>query len=137
MPDTSQIIFIADDDPEDLELIEEGLTQQRPDVIIIKVSNGNDVIAKLDGMADEALPCLIILDYNMPEINGAQVLSLLCEQQRYEQIPKIILSTSNAPVHIQECMKNGATAYFVKPTQIKELDALATQMLHYCSLAAK
>ena len=44
-------------------------------------------------------------------------------------IPKLILSTSNAYIHMQECLKNGATEYFVKPNSMRELEEMTDKML--------
>jgi len=125
-------ILVADDDAEDLELLEEAFTKTESATNLHKVYNGREVIEYLEGQKDAELPCLIILDYNMPELNGSQVLAKICKERRYEAIPKIILSTSSAPLHIHECMRNGATEYFVKPNSIRDLESLATKMLSFC-----
>lgn len=125
-------ILIADDDAEDLELIEEAIHNMEPDADLHLVTNGKAVIEFLQPLAVENLPCLIVLDYNMPELNGSQVLSQICAEARYDDIPKIILSTSSAPLHIEECMSNGATEYWVKPNNMKDLDTLARKILDIC-----
>ena len=68
----------------------------------------------------------------MPELNGAEVLGEICNDFRFKSIPKIILSTSGAILHKDECMNNGATEYFVKPNNMADLEKLAGKMLHYC-----
>ncbi|HYF33149.1 MAG TPA: response regulator [Chitinophagaceae bacterium] len=125
-------ILAVDDDLEDLELIEETISDLEPTANFKKLTDGSQVLPFLDQYADGELPCLIILDYNMPGMNGAQVVSQLCAIPRYEPIPKIILSTSNANSHIRECMDNGALKYFVKPNNIKDMNRLAEEMLSYC-----
>jgi CheY-like chemotaxis protein len=132
MPQKPLTILLADDDEEDLELIEDAIINIEPGAKLHKLTNGNDVIEYLALQPDNALPSLIILDYNMPEINGSQVLSQIRGQVRYEAIPKVILSTSSAPLHIHECMNNGATEYFVKPNNIQDLNSLAKKMLSLC-----
>ena len=126
------MILVADDDEEDLELIEDAIMKLEPTAALHKLKNGNAVIEYLALQPDNALPGLIILDYNMPELNGSQVLSQIGKQVRYKAIPKVILSTSSAPIHIHECMNNGATEYFVKPNNIQDLNALAKKMLALC-----
>jgi CheY-like chemotaxis protein len=125
-------ILAADDDKEDLELIEEALLNASPEAELKTVTTGKDVLDYLSRQPDTALPCLIILDYNMPELNGAQVLAQISREQRYANIPKVVLSTSAAPLHIHECMTNGAAEYFVKPDNMRDLDALALKMLAFC-----
>jgi CheY-like chemotaxis protein len=126
-------ILIADDDKEDLELIEDAFLNNRfNDLRLHKLTDGNKVLDYLDTLKDEELPCLIILDYNMPEMKGSEVISQLSNQPRYKTIPKVILSTSNAPGHIHECKSKGAADYFVKPTTMNELNMVAKKMLSYC-----
>lgn len=128
-------IFIADDDIEDLELIEEAILDVEPTVEIHKFTNGQEVMEALNSRLDSELPCLIILDYNMPEMNGWELLASIKNHARYATIPKIVLSTSNAPLHVQKCMDNGAMEYIVKPNDMKELHYLSVRLLNYCTTA--
>jgi CheY-like chemotaxis protein len=125
-------ILMADDDLEDLELMEEAIRKVRSDLHFHTVTNGNAVLGYLEKQTDERLPCLIILDYNMPQLNGAEVLSELCKHPRYISIVKIIFSTSNAPFHIKECKDYGAAEYFVKPTNMQDLDSIVRKLMTYC-----
>ncbi len=125
-------ILIADDDEEDMELFEDALMRIDPDAELRKLNNGVQVIEYLANQPDNRLPCLIILDYNMPEMTGSEVLNVICKEIRYAQIPKLVLSTSTAPVFIHECMNSGATDYFVKPNNLHDLESLARKMLDYC-----
>jgi CheY-like chemotaxis protein len=125
-------ILMADDDPEDIEMVEEAIAGIDPELEIYKVFNGKAALEYLNNQPDDKLPCLIILDYNMPELNGSEVLSSICGQKRYADIPRIILSISNAPLHISECKRNGATEYFVKPNNMAGFTELAKKMLNYC-----
>jgi CheY-like chemotaxis protein len=100
------------------------------------VNDGKEAIDFLSAASDNKLPCLIVLDYNMPELNGAQVLQLLTGNKRYEHIPKIILSTSGNPTYVQDCLHKGADAYRVKPDSFNELISLAREILDMCSKAA-
>ena len=125
-------ILLADDDEEDLELIEEAILGAESNVTLHKVKNGKALIEFLDRTKKGQLPNLIIMDYNMPELNGAEVLSQIRRKADYISIPIVILSTSNAPLHQQECKARGASEYFVKPNTLSELDALAEKMLSFC-----
>lgn len=126
-------ILMADDDFEDIELMETAIVSIEPGTSFHKVVNGKAVIDYLKRQQDHELPCLIILDYNMPELTGSEVLAVICKERRYENIPKIILSTSSTPAYINECMKNGATEYLVKPDNMTALEAMARKLLNYCN----
>lgn len=133
MPQHQKFILIADDDQEDLELLSEVLLQVEGDVKLHMVNNGSLVLDFLEKANDSELPSLIVLDYNMPNMNGAEVLEQLCKDPRYEKIPKIIWSTSNNSSYIKECLEKGATTYFVKPATHKNLQEQAEQMLKMCA----
>ena len=132
MPEKQKLILLADDDVEDLELLQEAILQLQPQARLHAVTNGNMVLDYLEQTALTELPCLIVLDYNMPEINGAELLQRLGSEPRYQNIPKAVWSTSNSNLYIKECMENGADAYFVKPATNKQLLDLANQLLSLC-----
>ena len=132
MPKPSLNIVMADDDAEDLELMEYALRSKKPEAAIHKVSNGQQLLVYLKNWKDHDPPCLIVLDYNMPELTGAEILHLMHEENLYESVPKVILSTSNTSSYIHECKMNGASDYFVKPNNMKEMEALAQKMLQIC-----
>jgi len=129
-------ILMADDDEEDMELMGDAITTIEPAASLHKVTNGRAVIDFLSRQQESSLPCLIVLDYNMPEMNGSEVLQVICRDKRYEKIPKVILSTSSTPVHIHECLEQGASEYFVKPNSMQGLNDLARKMIAICGLDA-
>jgi CheY-like chemotaxis protein len=129
-------ILLAEDDPDDQELIVHAFTEISGSFNLHIVNDGKEALDFLTSISDSKLPCLIVLDYNMPELNGAQVLQKLTGNKRYQDIPKIILSTSGNPTYIQDCLHKGAHAYRVKPDNFHELIVLAKEMLEMCGNAA-
>lgn len=133
MSQHQKFILIADDDLEDIELLSEVILQLEAGTKLHMVTNGTMVLDFLENTKDEELPSLIVLDYNMPSMNGAEVLEQLGKNPRYQKIPRIIWSTSNNSSYITECMNKGATTYFVKPATHKNLVEQATEMLRVCA----
>lgn len=129
-----KFILLADDDQEDLDLLSEIILQLDETTKLHMVNSGNRVIEFLQRTGDADLPSLIVLDYNMPNMNGAEVLEQLCRDPRYHRIPKIIWSTSNNNNYIRECIEKGATTYLVKPATHKTLQEQAGQMLAMCEI---
>lgn len=127
-----KFILLADDDQEDLDLLSEVILQLDNTTKLHTVNSGNRVIEFLQKTGDDDLPSLIVLDYNMPNMNGAEVLEQLCKDPRYQGIPKIVWSTSNNSSYIRECLEKGATSYLVKPATHKTLQEQAAQMLKMC-----
>ncbi|MGZ3958117.1 MAG: response regulator [Flavisolibacter sp.] len=134
MPENRKFILLADDDLEDLDLLTEALIELEPTTIIKSVHNGRMLLDFLKQAGDAELPSLIVLDYNMPEVSGAEALQQLNHQPRYQMIPKIVWSTSNNNQYIKECMERGASDYFVKPSSNKELQDLARELLFKSTL---
>ncbi|HEU0111541.1 MAG TPA: response regulator [Flavisolibacter sp.] len=133
MPPVAISVLLADDDEEDLELFQAAVTKVNSTAKVKTVLNGRLALEYLQQCRDKELPCLIILDYNMPEMNGVDLLDRLRPDERFKNIPKLILSTSNAQSHVRECLDHGAANYFVKPNNMRDLEALAADMLTYCT----
>jgi CheY-like chemotaxis protein len=132
MPGKPLKILIADDDIEDIELIEDAILNAEPSAELQKFTSGRTAIDHLHASVDTDLPCLIILDYSMPGITGSQVLSSIKDHERLQPIPKVVLSTSSAPRHMHECIANGANEYIVKPDNLKGMNALAHKLVAMC-----
>jgi len=124
-----KMAYIADDDPEDIELLCEVFKDIEPAVQTRLFSNGREVLSQLRGCRDQDLPQLLILDYSMPELTGWQVLQEIANQPRYSHMLKFVLSTSTASKYMEECLSTGADAYFVKPTSMAELRSIARKIL--------
>ncbi len=132
----TNLILIAEDDPEDQELIAYAFFKADPSIEIHIVTNGIEVLNYLNILDSNKLPCVILLDYNMPELNGAQVIQHLSPDSRFKSIPKIILSTSDNPIFMQESFSNGANDYKVKPDNMSDLVIIAKELVILCKNAA-
>ncbi|RYY99509.1 MAG: response regulator [Chitinophagaceae bacterium] len=122
-------IFLAEDDMDDQELLIEAMAVHLPGAVVQTASNGKKALTILQALPDPALPTLIIVDYNLPEVNGSEILKALAAEARYAAIPKLVWSTSNSPLYRQICLDLGARAYFVKPSDIKGIERMAREML--------
>jgi CheY-like chemotaxis protein len=129
-------ILLAEDDPDDQELIINAFSKVDPNFRLHVVNDGKEAIQFLETASDNKLPCLIVLDYNMPELNGAQVVQMLNNRKRYDRIPKVILSTANNPKYIEDCLNKGAQFYKVKPDNFQQLVHIAEEMMALCKNAA-
>lgn len=129
MDNRAKIIFLADDDPEDQEILKDAILRLDPTADIHSVVNGQQAVEYLLNCPDNCLPELLIFDYKMPIFNAIEVLEKIQDVPRLKSIPKVVWSTSNQPEHVRSCMEKGALQYFVKPTRIEELNNIAMQML--------
>ena len=125
------LILLGEDDIDDQELLKEIFTSIDKGLGFIPISNGKKLITYLEQRPADELPALIILDYNMPELNGAEILKILSTHKRYHSIPKIVWSTSKSNDFRAICLEYGAIDYIVKPSSITALIEVAKHMLSY------
>ncbi|MCP4024091.1 MAG: response regulator, partial [Desulfobacteraceae bacterium] len=117
-------IFIIDDEPEILMAVETCL-RMAGKKNIITLDDSRDVMAKLE----KHPPCLVILDLNMPHINGEKILKFMAAD--YPDIPVIILTGTIDVDTAVRCMKTGALDYVVKPVEEQRLLAAVDNALAY------
>ncbi|RYY89002.1 MAG: response regulator [Chitinophagaceae bacterium] len=134
LTNSAPFVFLAEDDVDDQELLVEALAMYVPAMKVRIASNGKKAVSELLSLSGHETPCLIILDYNLPEVNGGEILRQLSLEERYHNVPKVVWSTSNSPLYRQICLDLGARAYFVKPSDIKGIEKMAQEMLVYCDL---
>jgi len=129
---SSKFILLGEDDIDDEELLKELFSSVDDSLELTFINNGRHVIEHLDTLAAEQLPCLLILDYNMPELNAADILENLKARRRYDDIPKIIWSTSGTETYRKKCLELGANDYIIKPSRVSELLQAIKYMISYC-----
>lgn len=129
--DLEKFILLGEDDIDDQEILQQIFFELDASLELQFFNNGRKVISYLKNSFDH-LPCLIILDFNMPDLNGAEILKILSNDERLTKIPKIIWSTSNAPVYKISCLEYGANDYLTKPSKIDELENMIKYMLSFC-----
>jgi len=127
-----QSILLGEDDLDDEELLKELFASVDGSFALTFINNGKRLVDYLDTLADDRLPCLIILDYNMPELNGEQILNELKKTPRYDHIPKVIWSTSQSDTYRTRCLKAGASDYIIKPDKVNDLVDTIRHMISLC-----
>lgn len=120
---TEPSILIVDDDLDDIGFIKEACNNIAPQVIIKTGRNGKEVFDILNKMSDNELPSLIILDFNMPLMNGLQVLKKLKLTDRYKSIATVVYSTGVNTVDVAEMVSSGAYGFFEKSNTVKKIEA--------------
>lgn len=130
-------ILVIDDDSEDMVIIREAMEMINADNVMLFAEGGEKALQLLDTrfIADHIVPCLIVLDLNMPKMNGTQTLETLKADHRFKDIPVIIYSTSINPFEKAKCVKLGAHAYITKPVSLKESLETAQVFLNFCQTA--
>ena len=121
-----QCIIVADDDTDDQFMLKEAFSSLNFDKEICTVENGEELLDYLNkrGKYNDMnlpVPKLILLDLNMPKIDGRQCLRMIKENKNFCKIPIIIFSTSNNPEDISQSYELGANSYIIKPYSYNEL----------------
>ncbi|ODS34192.1 MAG: response regulator receiver protein [Candidatus Scalindua rubra] len=132
-------ILLIEDDPDHAELIMEVLVEGDIKKEVVLVRDGQDAIdyfqesiIKWDGEVQLKIK-LVILDLNLPKVDGMDVLKFLKKDSRYRLVPVIILSTSSDNKTISEAYENGADGYVVKPISYEEFVKNLEIIKEYCN----
>ncbi|MGC4770641.1 response regulator [Micromonospora sp. DT44] len=118
-------ILVVDDDPGDVLMIEEALADSDVEKIIDVVSDGEEAMEFLraEGRHSEARrPDVILLDLNMPRMDGRQVLGAVKQDEDLRTIPIVVLTTSNADTDIVGSYTLQANAYVTKPIDLDDFN---------------
>lgn len=98
---------------------------------LIEANNGENALEIL--FAKEIIPDIILLDLNMPKLNGIEFLKILKNNADLNHIPTIIFTTSNNHRDISECYKIGISGYIIKPLKYDDYLILVQKTLEYWS----
>jgi CheY-like chemotaxis protein len=126
-------IFLADDDVEDRSIIQDAMELLNDGDVMLFANNGEQLLELLKkNFSNSLCPCLIVLDLNMPKMNGTQTLSALKNDENLKHIPVVIYSTSINPVEKEKCLLLGAHSFITKPISFKESMETAKTFLQFC-----
>jgi CheY-like chemotaxis protein len=129
---TSYTILYADDDKEDLSIISEAFEKYTDNLRVSHAYNGVEALKFLAHMQNSSiLPCLVILDINMPVMNGIETLREIKKVPEYSQIPVVMFSTSSNPADMKIAQSLGAD-YMIKPVRYEEMEKLVGQFVEKC-----
>ena len=131
-PPTHRVLY-ADDDADDIRFVEESFSESTRNIELVTAYNGLDLIRyleRLDRLDPE--PCLIILDVNMPMLNGKETLLKIRQMERFENVPVVLFTTSSTDFD-----KNFATKYnagFVtKPLHTTQMREVTDRFIEHCT----
>lgn len=120
----STILYVEDNLP-NTELVEHILTNHRPGVHLITTTRGRQAVT----LAKEHKPAMILLDLDLPDIQGIEVLSQLQADPATQPVPVIVVSADAMPFQIEKLLKAGAKGYVTKPLDISQFMKIIDQHL--------
>jgi CheY-like chemotaxis protein len=119
----SKYILLAEDNPADVLLVREALTDRAVAYPLQVVSDGEEVInliSRIDRDSTLACPKMLLLDLHLPKRDGEEILRCLRSSERCGLTPVVIMTSSDAPHHVEMATKNAALHYFRKPTSLEQ-----------------
>lgn len=128
-------LLIIEDNQDDFEAVSRALKSVGLDTNIDWYRSGREAISYLNNLKSEKnnpnLPNIILLDLNMPGIDGRKMLEILKNNQEVKSIPIIIFSTSSDERDIEHCYANGANSYIQKPLTYEKLQEVCASIKNY------
>ncbi|MDR3591793.1 MAG: response regulator [Negativicutes bacterium] len=112
-------ILLVEDDPGHARLIERNLRRGGITNEIVPVDNGQGAIDYLEGACTygDHKNLIVLLDLNLPVIDGYQVLQRIKSNPRMKKLPVIILTTTDVPLEVERCYELGCNIFVTKPVR--------------------
>jgi DNA-binding response OmpR family regulator len=127
-------IVIVEDNPADAKIVRMALSRRDPDLEMIVLEDGARAISYFSSDkngGDSSICDLILLDLNLPCVNGFEVLEFLKASAKLKKIPVVVLSGSSSQQDITRSYELGANTYISKPTGIEDVFEMARQLIAY------
>jgi len=116
---SSKPILLVEDDRVDAMTVKRAIKDLKVTNQLIHAANGEEALEYLRGQGNQ-LPCIILLDLNMPKMNGIEFLQIVKEDEEWKKIPVVVLTTYGEEQDIIESFDLSVVGYMVKPTDYKK-----------------
>ena len=127
---TSRPILLVEDDDVDAMTVRRALKDLKVTNQLVRLGNGEEALSHLRN--GDNMPCVILLDLNMPKMNGIEFLKIAKNDAGLRQIPVIVLTTSKDEQDKMESFQLSVAGYIVKPTDYKKfVEAMQTVDLYW------
>jgi CheY-like chemotaxis protein len=130
----SQPILLVEDDAVDVMTIKRALSDVGAVNEVIHFVNGELALEYLKS-DDHKEPCIIILDLNMPRMNGVEFLKVMKSEPELKRIPVVVLTTSTNERDISESFENCVSGYMVKPADYEKFVSIMQTISSYWTIS--
>lgn len=129
-------ILLVEDNPMDLDLTLRAFSKKKFSNQVHVARDGEEALAFMPRWeAGEPLPAVILLDINLPKVNGLEVLRQLKAHERFRRIPVVILTSSREDKDLNTAYDLGVNSYIEKPVSFSKFMDVAEQIeLYWCVL---
>jgi two-component system response regulator len=127
-------ILLVEDNPDDVELTRIAFAEAGSGHVIRVMSDGAQAVDYLLGRGEHAgrdangLPALVLLDLNLPKLNGREVLQAIRENPATRALPVVVLTTSAEPMDVGGVYELGANSYIQKPVEFERFVDVVRQI---------
>ena len=129
----SKPISLIEDDRVDAMIVKRAFKDLKVTNPLVHTVNGEEALEYLRDASNEK-PCVILLDLNMPKLNGIEFLKIVKTDDELKKIPVVVLTTSKEKQDVIESFEHGAAGYVVKPTDYKKfVETIGTINLYWTS----
>ncbi len=130
-------LLVVEDSNEDFKVLQRLMRRMAVQNPIYRCSSGDEVFEFLhqEGSYQNPdlapRPCVILLDLNLPGIDGRDVLERLKQDSSFKEIPIVVFTTSSNPKDVEFCYEKGANGYLIKPMDAQELRKTVQAFVDY------
>ncbi len=136
-------ILLVEDDPDDVVIARRALKKGMIANSLYVVGDGEEAIQFLrhtgpyaDGEKEAPRPGLILLDLNLPRLDGREVLEIIKNDPKLRRIPVVVLTTSSEEAEVRGCYDKGANTFITKPVEFDNfLEAVVTIGQYWLTIA--
>ncbi|TWU46728.1 response regulator [Rubripirellula reticaptiva] len=133
---TSEVfnVLLVEDNDDDFALAREGFRRTRVEVCLHHVTNGVECmryLRKTEKFANSPTPDLVLLDLNMPVMDGREVLAEIAKDDSLKRLPVVVLTTSSSMVDTMISYQLGCNAYVVKPVDIHDFQQAIDRLCEF------
>lgn len=132
MTEKRQIVLCVDDDPDDQMMVLDTILEIDPTIRVASALNGVEALSFLNGAKERReLPCLVIMDINMPQMDGKKALALIKKDDGLSSVPIVMFTTSSSEMDKSFAARHGVE-FITKPIKHQELYNTVKRLLSMC-----
>lgn len=124
-------VLVVDDSVEDWSILKRAFSKSNYQKRLSHIDDAQKALELLRTGNEAPLPSIILLDLNMPGMDGREFLAHIKSDPSLKSIPVVILSTSGDERDVRYCYEKGASTYIVKPTDMKTFSAVVDAFENY------
>jgi CheY-like chemotaxis protein len=137
MTSNNELLLVVEDSNDDFRMLQRLMQRMEVRNPIIRCVNGDEALDFLyqggsyKDTEEVPKPSVILLDLNLPGLDGRDVLERLKQDGSLKEIPIVVFTTSSSPKDVEFCYQKGANGYLVKPMNVEELQKTVQAFVDY------